>query len=529
MTDDERPLFPPPAAPLDVARKLYDRHRIGGLRTLVAWRGEFMRWDTTHWSEVDPAWLRSEIYDTLGAVEYEVVVKGVPERRPWNPDKRKVANVTEAVAAIGHISAEIDTPSWIHLHSAAETAAPQVISCTNGLLDLSTRDIRDHTPALFNVVSVPFDYQEDASEPVAWLEFLESLWQDDSDSIALLQEYIGYVLSGRTDMQKMLLLIGPTRSGKGTIARMLTELVGRGHVAGPTLASLGTNFGLSPLLGKPLAIISDARLGNIPTHTVVERLLSITGEDMLTVDRKFRDPWSGKLPTRFAILSNELPRFRDSSGAIANRLLILQMTNSFLGREDRTLDKRLSAELPGILNWALEGLDRLNRNGRFTVPGSSEDAANLMMDLASPMSAFVRERCVREPDAEVHRDDLYQEWQSWADDNGHKAGAKSTFGRDLRAVVPELRDFKRRSGDRLLRYYARIALLPASPASPGTEAGWTASLGSAKPQASTTEAGEAGKTAFKAQHCSGCGHYLAAHGHHRDDCTLSGINRKESA
>ena len=105
------------------------------------------------------------------------------------------------------------------------------------------------------------------------------VWPDDPDSILLLQEYIGYVLSGRTDMQKMLLLIGPTRSGKGTIARILAELVGRKHAAGPTLASLGTNFGMSPLLGKPLAIISDARLGNTPTHTVVERLLSITGED----------------------------------------------------------------------------------------------------------------------------------------------------------------------------------------------------------------------------------------------------------
>jgi hypothetical protein len=106
----------------------------------------------------------------------------------------------------------------------------------------------------------------------------------------------------------------PTRSGKGTIARMLAELVGRGHVAGPTLASLGTNFGLSPLLGKPLAIVSDARLGNTPADAVVERLLSITGEDMLTVDRKFKEPWSGKLSTRFVILSNELPKFRTPPG-----------------------------------------------------------------------------------------------------------------------------------------------------------------------------------------------------------------------
>ena len=56
----------------------------------------------------------------------------------------------------------------------------------------------------------------------------------------------------------MLLLIGPTRAGKGVIARVLKALVGRGNYAGPTLASLGTNFGLSPLIGKPLAIVSDA-------------------------------------------------------------------------------------------------------------------------------------------------------------------------------------------------------------------------------------------------------------------------------
>ena len=66
-----------------------------------------------------------------------------------------------------------------------------------------------------------------------------------------------------------------------------------------------------------------------------------------------------------------------------------------------TLDARLAAELPGILMWALEGLDRLMRNGRFTVPGASADAANLMMDLASPMSAFVRDRCVRNVNAIV--------------------------------------------------------------------------------------------------------------------------------
>jgi putative DNA primase/helicase len=469
--DDERPVFPAPSAPLEVARKLYEDYRDSDdRRTLLAWRGGWMHWGTTHWADTDTAELRSNIYDVLGGVDYmrPIREKGVIvdwERTPWDPNKHKVADVLEAMAAIGHLSIDIDPPSWL-LHSAMETPAGQVISCTNGLLDLSTRTLHPHMPTLFNVVSVPFAYDQDGPEPKTWLDFLASVWGDDAESVALLAEYVGYMLSGRTDMQKMLLLIGPTRSGKGTIARMLTALLGRGHVAGPTLASLGTNFGLSPLLGKPLAVISDARLGDTPSHTVVERLLSITGEDMLTVDRKYREPWSGKLPTRFVILSNELPKFKDTSGAIANRLLILRMTESFLGREDRTLDVRLTDELPGILNWALEALDRLTRNGWFTVPDSSEDAANLMMDLASPVSAFVRDCCVRKPEASVPRDRLYDVWKSWTEDNGHQAGAKSTFGRNLHAVVPEVKVIHRRLGGSRVRYYTHIGLQPVPPVPP---------------------------------------------------------------
>ncbi|OBK75025.1 hypothetical protein A5651_08130 [Mycobacterium sp. 1274761.0] len=446
-----------------MASQLYESLTSDGVRTLLAWRGGWMRWDITHWMEVDVAEIRSTIYEVLDNADYLVAKKTSVERLPWNPSRRKVADVVEAMEAIGHLSRDIDPPSWVAHSAGAEDVTGQIISCDNGLLSLSNRQLYDHTPAFFNLVAVPFDYHRDAPEPATWLAFLKSLWADDAESVALLQEFFGYVLSGRTDMQKMLVVIGPTRSGKGTIARLLTALLGRGHVAGPTLASLGTNFGLSPLLGKPLGIISDARLGNIPANTVVERLLSITGEDMLTVDRKFRDPWSGRLPTRFVILSNELPKFRDMSGAIANRMLILQTTESFLGREDRTLDDRLAVELPGILAWALEGLDRLYRNGKFTVPQSSQDAANLMMDLASPMSAFVRDCCVRGPHESVSRDDLYSAYQKWAWDNGHATGAKSTFGRDLHAVVPEVKVIQPRVDGGRLRLYAGIGLLPVPP------------------------------------------------------------------
>jgi putative DNA primase/helicase len=428
-------IYAPPSAPFAVAKQLYEGCRdVDGIRNLLAYRGGWQLWRTSHWSEVDAAEIRSRVY---GALEHAYYISKNGELLPWDPTRHKVLNVIEAMAAIGHLSSETDAPAWIAAHD-VKAAATRVVSCENGLLDLETRTLHLHTPALFNVVSVPFAYRPLAPKPTVWLEFLASVWGDDDESIALLQEYFGYVLSGRLEQQKLLALIGPTRSGKGTIARALTELVGAKNVAKPVMASLSTNFGLMPLIGKPLAIISDARLGTTPADAVVERLLSITGEDSLSIDRKYQSHWNGKLPTRFMLLSNELPKFRDASGVIANRFLIVNMTESFLGREDRELQHKLRSELPAILNWSLAGLDRLSRNGTFTVPQSSQDAVVMMADLASPVSAFVRERCIRAPSAMVTRDALYAAWKDWAEDNGHKPGTKIGFGRDLSAVVPEL-------------------------------------------------------------------------------------------
>lgn len=103
------------------------------------------------------------------------------------------------------------------------------------------------------------------------------------------------------------------------------------------------------------------------------------------------------MPTRFLLISNELPRFGDASGAIANRFVVLTLRQSWLGRENIDLTSELRTELPGILSWALDGLERLGRQGRFTEPASSKDAMLTLADLVSPASAFVRDRCETGP------------------------------------------------------------------------------------------------------------------------------------
>ena len=306
---------------------------------------------------------------------------------------------------------------------------------------------------------MPFAYDPRAPEPKQWSDFLGQLWPQELEAIDLLGEWFGYVISGRLDLHKIFLMVGPTRGGKGIIARMLTALIGKQNVAGPTLNSMGGDFGLAPLIGKPLAIISDARFVGKNSNVVVERLLSISGEDTLTVNRKYRDQWTGKLPSRLHVISNELPRLGDASTAVVGRILLLMVSQSWLGREDHELERRLQTELTGVLNWALAGLERLVENGNhFTRLQSADEAITTMRDLASPVAAFVRERCAVDTNSEVEVDTLYAAYKDWCADNEHPKATKQVFGRDLRAAVPALR--KARPRDQMSRHhvYAGIAL-----------------------------------------------------------------------
>jgi phage/plasmid-associated DNA primase len=183
---------------------------------------------------------------------------------------------------------------------------------------------------------------------------------------------------------------GPKRSGKGTIGHVLKALVGMNNVAAPSLGGLNGNFALQPLLDKPVALIGDARAGTQANmQAAVEKLLGISGGDAITVDRKHKEPITIHLPTRFVITTNELPRLGDTSGAMASRFIVLTMTESFDGKEDHGLKDRLVAEAPGILRWALEGLDRLRERGRFVQPKSGLEDYRELAALNNPMSEFV--------------------------------------------------------------------------------------------------------------------------------------------
>lgn len=447
-----------PAAPLQSARTYVSLKHDGPQgRTLHHQNGTFFRWANTHYEEMTAEEIRASLYGFLEKADQPAKEEG--ETEPFNPNKSKVANVAEALAAAVQLPSTIRPPTWID--DASHPPARELVSCTNGLLHLPTRKLLSHSPAFFSVNALEFPYEATVKQPEEWIKFLKQIWPTDSQSVDMLQELFGLALTGDTSHQKAFLLVGPKRSGKGTIARVLTKLLGQANVCGPTLSSLGQNFGLAPLIGKRLAIISDARLGGkTDQQIVVERILAITGEDSLSVPRKFKDDWTGQLETRVMVLTNELPKLADASGALASRFLILIMTESFYGKEDQGLTDRLTRELAGILNWSLDGWKRLKERGHFVQPAAAAAAQRDFEDLGSPIGAFVRDCCEVGPTYQCKPEDVYHAWVRWCDEqNITHVGTVQTFGRDLRSVVPSLKTTQPRTNeDTRERFYKGVRI-----------------------------------------------------------------------
>ena len=278
----------------------------------------------------------------------------------------------------------------------------------------------------------------------------------------LLQNWFGYCLTPDTRQDKILLLVGPKRSGKGTICKILRAMLGARNVSSPMMSTIGEPFGLEPLIGTRLAIIEDARLrasSNAPA--VAERLLTISGGDSPDIPRKHRGPWRGRLDLKFMLVSNELPNLGDASATIASRFVVLRTEQSFFGREDLGLVDRLRGELPGILNWSLDGTRRLAARGRFVQPITSMADMVALAELSSPVGMFVRDRCTVRVHAQASRRALFAAWRTWCESEGRDhPGTSATFGANLRAAVPELRDIRAQIDGVRNRVYGGIELNP---------------------------------------------------------------------
>ena len=434
-------------APLDNAKKLITaRHydKANKVRTLRFWQQQFWTWERDHWKAKDQNTVRKEVYDFLDKSQKELKAGRLDRFEPTSHD---VNQVIDAMKAVADLEPEWEMPGWFGEPRFEDLT--EIIPCRNGLLYLPTRELIPHTPKFWSPNVLEFEYQPGAKAP-RFEKFLVEVWPRDPSARQSLLELFGLCMTDITKYQKMWMFVGPQRGGRGTIGRVLQGLVGRENFFSSSLRQLGTEFGMENFVAKKVVMFPDARVDGIRRdvmNTITERLLSITGEDNISINRKHIKFWNGTLRCRMIIFSNELLRLREDSGALAGRFIIQRMDQSFRGREDTELTPKLLAERPGILNLCLDALDELRSRGRLIQPGSGLEMSESLEDITSDVTTFVHERCVIGAEHEILCDNLFKAYEAWCFNRNIRIGwGSNVFSEKVRAAVPTITKSRPRDG-----------------------------------------------------------------------------------
>lgn len=354
-------------------------------------------------------------------------------------DVNKIFLMVKAIHLARHSKAR--PYDWIDRPASAPNTN-DIILAANGILNATTGELIPHNGRYFATGVPAWKFDPEAAAPI-WIEKVNE-WLHPSFHPTL-QEVMGYLLTADNSIQSMFVLVGAKRGGKGTITRVIEDLIGDHHHASIMLNDLAGDFGLQGLTDKRLVIIPDAHDADVARRSAaIERIKSITGGDHVSVNRKNKTMMFVKVPARMMLVANKHPKFLDESGALAAREVVLQFERSFIGSLDYELAGKLRLELPGIANWAIEGLRRLRANGnRFTIGERGRTAQRELAESQSPALRFAEECLIvtgRTEDA-APLSALFKAYDHWAD---HVEGMsrrekrnKTDFKTDLLAALTD--------------------------------------------------------------------------------------------
>lgn len=458
--------------PRDSAQKFLDAFRIEGLRSLIRVpnSGEFWIWENGHHHIIDEAELLSQIASFLNFAKCLRIQDGVESLVPFITNRNRELEVLHALKNIcsqGKFKDPRVDPSWIFSDHVENLPNPGMgIKFLNKTLFIDeylktgniSSSLRDNQPSYFTAYQLPLCLEPTLPAPSKWIAFLENILENNEESIQLIQEWFGYCLTSMTQYQKILLIVGPTRAGKGIITKTLQTILGEGNYATPSASSLSDAFGIECLINKRLAILSDARFAK-EKDKAKEVLLSVSGEDDLLINRKYKPAYNIKLPTKFMICSNEIPSFSDAGAALASRFLLIQLHKSFLGKEDIHLFERdIAPEASQIILWALEGLRSLLERKKFIQPSSYASTLEFLRHQQSPILLFLQERCTIDSGLSIPKNTLYNAYKAWCEEEGIEPLVLVHFSRYIFSASSHIRPQRKRNDGQLKQYYDGISL-----------------------------------------------------------------------
>lgn len=339
----------------------------------------------------------------------------------------------------------------------------------NGILNISTGKMQKHTDKMFNTCVLPFNYDAEAKCEV-FLQWINSILPE--KSVQLLQEYFGYCMIPNANRQKFLLIQGPPRAGKGTLLTLFRELIGESNREDMDLSRLANRFGLPQLENKRVCVVDE--IAGVPAQLLkptIEVFNRITGQSPVTVERKGKDAYSLLLDVKFVLSCNSLPNFMEPTGAMSSRMLAILMKKSFADNPDPNLIHKLTPELSGIFNWALEGLKRLNENNAFTI--AEPDFMESIREDSSKAYAFSIDCLELHPsistghirkipvissdydpkDISLPAADLMAAYDWWCGETGNDPSKVSWIIKELKALLGVAKGRTNTGGSRKVTYY----------------------------------------------------------------------------
>lgn len=315
-----------------------------------------------------------------------------------------------------------------------------VIPVRNGALDIIEGVLRPHSPMYHFRGVMPYDYKPDEKCP-QWVKVLEH--ELDKDDIALLQMCFGVSLLINLP-QKMLLMIGATRSSKGLIATVWKLLVGAKNTAELRTRYLADKFELGRLLHKKLLYGADVESDflSVEGAFVVKR---ITGQDAIVPEYKHSNVVpAAQVITGFPVVtanSRLKIRFQGDKGPWTERIIVLEFNKTIpeAEREPELAARIMDEEGSGVLNWALAGLQTvLNNRGQIALTQAQQARRDALLDESESSVSFAREEVVTDEVASLTADDAYDAYVRYCRQREWAPETPRRFWSELKEQVTKL-------------------------------------------------------------------------------------------
>ena len=297
---------------------------------------------------------------------------------------------------------------------------PNTVGCANGDVVLNKQTWELHRPRNedYRICRIPHLFDPDATAP-RFETFLDEVFQPDPDAAdkkELLLQMMGYGLMAHCQYERFLIAVGSGANGKSVAFNVMGNLAGARNTAAVHPALFSNNHHRAQLDQKLLNIITESEQGG---KLPAAELKALVSGEMMTVDRKFQDPYEMIPMATIFWATNHMPHPSDYSDAVFRRAGILTFNRTFsLQERDAQLQTKLQKEMSGILNLALQAYARAVTVG-FVEPASSKAAKDEWRVQSDAVALWLSE-CEMADGASLGVKHCYDAFRTWANSAGVK-------------------------------------------------------------------------------------------------------------